>query len=151
MRAGLPIAALLLFASGGLRADETSAELDIIVHAASDVQTIDGTELSKIFRGTRSTLPDGSPAIAFNLPPNHGYRIVLDRVVLGMTPHEVGRYWVDQRIRGMGRPPKQVSDPALMAKIVAKLPGSIGYVPAGHAVAGTRIVARIRDHRYLTP
>jgi hypothetical protein len=145
------IAAVLMLAAGGLRAAEPPLGIDVLVHSGSAVQRIDAEILADIFGGTRTTMPDGSKALPFNLPPSSPVRVEFDRVVLRMSPHQVGRYWVDQRIRGGSLPPRLVSDPALMAKLIARLPGAIGYVPAGQAIAGTRIVARIRDQEILEP
>jgi len=72
-------------------------------------------------------------------------------ILLGLAPAEVGRFWIDQRIRGFGHPPRQVTDPAIMLRLVASLKGSIGYLPAGQADKTVRIVARIRQGKVIGP
>ncbi len=144
-------AVFLLAGQSGLRAAEPPVEIDVLVHAGGDTRKIDASHLADIFRGTRTTLPDGSAALPFNLPPSNKLRVEFDQTVLRMSPYQVGRYWVDQRIRGAARPPRQVSDPALMGKLIAKLPGAIGYVPAGQTIPGTRVIARIRNQQVIEP
>jgi hypothetical protein len=59
-----------------------------------------------------------------------------------MNPDEVARYWIDRKVRGGDPPPKHVPSVAMMAKLVERLPGTIGYLPAS-AARGLRIVARV--------
>jgi len=46
-----------------------------------------------------------------------------------MEPDEVARYWIDRRVRGGHRPPRQLNSWALMLKVVSAVDGAIGYVP----------------------
>jgi hypothetical protein len=75
---------------------------------------------------------------------DRGLRILFDKVVLGMTPDEVARHWVDQRIRGKGRPPRAVPDGALLKKVVRHFPGAIAYLPTAMTRAGWYCEASVR-------
>jgi hypothetical protein len=44
-----------------------------------------------------------------------------------------------------------VPEPALVARLVAKLPGSVGYVPASVTLNNVRVVARVRQGKVLAP
>jgi hypothetical protein len=72
----------------------------------------------------------GKRLIPFNYLADDPLRRRLDGLVLQMVHAEVGRYWVDRRIRGQGMPPRIVPSAQIMNAIVAKLPGAIGYVAA---------------------
>jgi uncharacterized integral membrane protein (TIGR00697 family) len=51
-----------------------------------------------------------------------------DRVVLGKSPDEMARYWIDRKIRGQSGAPKAVEPVDVYERVVAKLDGAIGYV-----------------------
>jgi ABC-type phosphate transport system substrate-binding protein len=145
------LAALAAAGESAAPAGEGGESIAVIVHPAVDVGALDTARLETIFGGTQRSWPDGKPIIAFNLPPDDPARVELERVVLHMTPEQVSRYWIDQRIRSGQRPPRQISDPMLAVRLVAKLPGSIGYVPARLADANVRVVARIRAGKVVPP
>ena len=133
-------------------ADAGPPEIDVFVNAATGVTRLSSSELAEIYNGSRLTWSLGKGITAFNLATSSPLRVEFDHVVLHMSPDEVGRYWIDQRIRGGGRPPRQVDEGAVVAKLVARLPGSIGYAPAGTAIpSDVRVVARIRNRNVVEP
>jgi ABC-type phosphate transport system substrate-binding protein len=144
-------AALLAAVQGAAPADGGVEAIAVIVHPAAPAGGMDPARLEAIFSGTQRSWSDGKPIITFNLPPEDPGRVEVDRVVLHMTSEQVSRYWIDQRIRSGQRPPRQVSDPALAVRLVGKLPGSIGYVPARLVDANVRVVARIRGGKVEAP
>ena len=126
-------------------------DLDVIVHASVPQQPLDRAGLAAIFSMTRRSWGDGLSAVPFNYAPDNPLRRTFDSAVLGLAPAEVARFWIDQRIRGYGHPPRQVADPAIVVRLIANLKGSIGYVPAGTADKSVRIVARIRQGKVTPP
>ena len=106
----------------------------VIAHASTKVTTVHVNELRAVFLRQTEQL-GGQRVIPVNQPTNNPLRMEFDARVLGMTPDEIGRYWVDARIRGGGAPPRTVSNPQLLVRTVAALPGAIGYAPAS-MVAG---------------
>ena len=71
-------------------------------------------------------------------------------MVLDLEPDEMARYWIDARIRHGEEAPRTVAS-SLLVRVVARLGGSIGYVPAGEALSGVKIVARIERGRVVAP
>src|SRR5688572_7300616 len=132
-------------------AAEGSPDLDVIVHSAVPAQALDRASLAAIFSMTRRSWGGGLSAVPFNYAPESPLRRTFDTAVMGLAPAEVGRFWIDQRIRGYGHPPRQVADPAIVVRLIANLKGSIGYVPAGTADKSVRIVARIRQGKVTPP
>ena len=57
-----------------------------------------------------------------------------------MSPDEVGRYWVDRKVRGQSGAPRSLPSPAHIAKVVAKFPHAIGYLPADQLTGDVQAV-----------
>jgi hypothetical protein len=70
----------------------------------------------------------GKRIVPFNYPVGDPLRQAFDRLLLGMEPDQMGRYWVDRRIRGQGMPPKTAPSRELMRAIVGRVPGVLGYL-----------------------
>ncbi len=125
--------------------------LYVIVHAKARVNHVSGYELEALFTRAQTRWGDGTTVYPFSFPAGSGPRDMFDRTVLRLTPDQVGRFWLDRRIRGMGLPPKQVPSATMMVQIIANLPGSIGYVPATRNRTGVKVIARIVSGKVLPP
>lgn len=126
-------------------------EIAVIVHPDTRTGALNKGQLEAIFSSGRRAWDGGRTIVAFTYPPDNELRRHFDRVVLGLTPEEVGRFWVDQRVRGGGRPPRQVPDPAMMRRLVGQVPGSIGFVPAALIDDTVKVVARVKDGAVTPP
>lgn len=125
--------------------------LDVIVHASSKVERLSGYELEALFTRTQTRWTDGAAVIPFSFPAGSEPRVLFDRVALRLAPEQVGRFWLDRRIRGLGQPPKQVPSASLMLQVVANLPGAIGYLPTTRNHPGVKVVARIQQGKVVAP
>ncbi len=125
--------------------------LVVIVNPATSASQLSADRLEAIFTLSQREWSGGQTVIPFNYAPGVGIRETFDRVVLGMNSEEVARFWIDRRIRGMGDSPRKVPTIALMLRVVAKLPGAIGYVPESAATPDVKVVALIKDGKVLTP
>jgi ABC-type phosphate transport system substrate-binding protein len=126
-------------------------ELAVITHASVPISALDGDELAAIFRLSKQHWGNGQKIIAFNYAPNTELRATFDQQVLQMDPGRIARYWLERTIRGESEVPRKVSTPDLMAKVIAKLPGSIGYVPVSSINKDVRVVARVQNGRVTAP
>lgn len=126
-------------------------DIHVIVHPRSNITRLSGNELEAIYTRSTTRWDDGSSIIPLNLADTSPVRRQFDHAVLRLSPEMVGRFWLDQRIRGLGAPPRQVPDIALLVKVVERLPGSIGYVPASRVTPGTKVVARIVHGTTVAP
>jgi hypothetical protein len=106
-------------------------ELAVIVAPASSLANISMADLQRVFLSEAVNAPGGQRLVPINHPPRTPDRVGFDRVVLDREPDEVGRYWIDQRIRGGAGPPRSVDSVGLLRRVVANLPGAIGYVRPG--------------------
>jgi hypothetical protein len=126
-------------------------ELVVICHPSRKDPALDARALYFIFTGATRNWPDSTPLVPFNLPLESPVRAVFDRAVLKMTNDQVARFWVDQRVRGTGRAPRQAPDATVAMRLVAKLPEAISYVPASSVNASVRVLARIRNGKVMNP
>jgi hypothetical protein len=138
---GLACALLAAELSGPARASDQA--LMVVVNSKAGVKSLSRNELESIFVLSRRTWPNGMRIVVLNLENNSPERTTFDRVVLGMSPAEVARFWIDRRMRGGGEAPTRVPNTALVMKVIPALAGSIGYVPEVPLVPGMTKVARI--------
>lgn len=156
LRWGLLLASFALWAFALLtpksvaRADNPE-EIHVIVHPALRVAKLSDQELEAIYTRSTTRWEDGTSIIPFNLADNNPVRHRFDRAVLRLSSQQVGRFWLDQRIRGLGAPPRQVPDATLLVKVIERLPGSIGYVPASRGGTTAKVIARIVNGTVVAP
>ncbi len=131
-----------VLATSMVRSTLAGENLVVIAHESVSQGQFSQQDLAAIFTTRRRNFDDGSRIVPLNYEPRHEHRVYFDRAVLGMTPDEVARYWVDRRVRGGNSPPRHVPSAQLLRKLVEKLPGAIGYVPETMA-AGMKIVGRV--------
>jgi hypothetical protein len=104
------------------------AQLALIAHPKLKLRKVQLAEVRNLFLRRSETL-HGQQSVPLNYPSGSAHRVLFDQQVLAMNPEQVGRYWVDVRIRGGGRPPRTVPTPELMLRVVAELQAAVGYVP----------------------
>jgi len=57
-------------------------------------------------------------------------REAFERLVLKMSPDEVGRFWIDRKIRGQKGAPKAVAPVELLRRVIVSLPNTVTYLNA---------------------
>lgn len=102
----------------------------VIVHPSAGVARLGRDALAAIFTLSMRHWSNGRAIVPFNYPPRHALRLGFDRAVLSMDADDAARFWISQRVRGRGSPPRVASTPQLVLKVVEHLKGAIGYVPA---------------------
>jgi hypothetical protein len=122
------------------RAVAAEGGLVLVVSKDNPIGSVTRAELLRMFSGDAIKI-DGQPVVPFAMAANRPERHAFDQVVLGMSPEEVNKYWIDRRIRGQGNPPKSAPSPDVMARVVASFPAAIGYVPASALTAALKPVA----------
>lgn len=148
--------ALLLVALSQLLFDAravSQAPVQLLVIAHSDVADarLDADALRAVFLRKRTWWENKQAIIPLNYPAGHPLRVAFDRSVLGLTGAEAARYWIDERIRYGTEAPMSIGSPALLARVVRQLPGSVGYIEAAAVPAGVKLLARVDGSRVLPP
>jgi len=132
----LTIVALTML-TGSAVADPT--RLVVVVAKGSKLTNISRSDLKREFLGETPS-DDDAVLVPFNAPPSTAERTGFDRRVLGMSADEVGRYWVDRKVRGQSGAPRSLPSSAHIAKVVAKFPRAIGYLPVSELTADVQAV-----------
>lgn len=112
-----------------LRTEAAGKPLVVLVAASSTVKDISMGELRRAFLGEAVTV-GGKRLIPINHPLATPAREQFDKIVLGLKPDEVGRFWVDRQIRAQSPPPKTVQSSELAVRIAMSLPGAMTYATA---------------------
>jgi hypothetical protein len=141
----LLMAALVWLPAPSIAADDAAANAErqvlvLVVSPGLRLNDMSSALVQRVFRGEPTDLA-GRRMLPFNYAPDHALRQTFDRLVLRMTPDEVGRYWVDRRIRGQGMPPRTVPSAAVARAVAAKLPGAITYVTTADVDASVRVLS----------
>ena len=121
-------------------ADKARTPLAVVVAKGSKITGLSRADLRRCFTGTPVT-SGGSRLIPFNYAPGSAERTAFDRGVLGMSPDEAGRFWIDRKVRGQSSAPRTLPSAAYVVKVVAKFPGAISYVPADQVTADVKVIA----------
>lgn len=122
------------------RAQEADS-LAIVVAKDSPIQELSEFELKKLYLGANISDSSGHRIVPFNQAPSSPDRLLFEQRVLGMTPDEVARHWIDHKIRGGGSAPKAISPAELLQKVVSRMPHSLGYVRATSVQPDVRVIA----------
>jgi hypothetical protein len=130
------VVATVVVASRGLDADPPKrVALVVIVGPKSEVSSLSTRTLASLYLAR----PVDDLA-ALNRPARSAERMAFDAQVLGMNADEVGRYWVDQEVRGERGAPRAIADVATIAKLVIKFPNALGYARLDQLPKGVVIV-----------
>jgi hypothetical protein len=129
LRTALAVALLALAAVWPLHGSAVRAAgkpLLVVVAAASPIKDIELATLRRAFEGGAAEV-GGKRLIPINHPAGTPLRNAFDKQVLGLNPADVGKFWIEKRIRDEGSPPKTVPSPELAVRIAGSLPGAVTY------------------------
>lgn len=141
-KVSLLVAAALVATAASLLSPAAAAEggLVLVVAKGSAIDGLTKAELNRIFSGD-SLKVAGQTVVPFALAAGSPERKAFDQLVLGMSPEEANKYWIDRRIRGQGNPPKSAPSAEVMTKVVATFPSAMGYVPVSALTPALKPVA----------
>jgi opacity protein-like surface antigen len=125
----IALLSLLALAFATSAASAEHKKLVVVVVKGSGITNISKSDLKRCFLGDPVS-GGGKTLVPFNAEARTAERSGFDQAVLGMSPDETGRFWVDRKVRGQSGAPRSLPTVLHVAKVVAKFPGAIGYVPA---------------------
>ena len=103
--------------------------LVLVVSRKTALENLTFLEVRLVFLAQKQFV-SGKRVIPLNHSPLTETRVAFDRLVLGLTPDQAGKYWIDRKIKGQGDPPKSIAVVSLLLKVVGMLEGAISYVRA---------------------
>lgn len=106
---------------------QTEGPLLVLASKSTGVSNLELSTLRRLFQGY-ITEQGGKRLIPLNQTIGTPARTTFDWLVLGLTEEQVGRFWVDQRIRQSTEAPRSIQSPELAIRVVASLPGAVTYV-----------------------
>jgi hypothetical protein len=128
----------LVVIGGSARADGN--KLVVVVAKGSQVTNISRSDLKRCFTGEPVAVADKT-LVPFNAAPSTPERSGFDKAVLGMSPDDVGRFWIDRKVRGQSAAPRSLPSAAHVAKVAAKFPNAIGYLQVDQMTSDIQAVA----------
>jgi hypothetical protein len=111
----------------------------VVVSSNSRQRGLSSDKLRRVFLALPTDNDDGQRFVPINLAQSSVVRERFDRNVLSMSPTEIARYWIDQRLRG-NKPPRSASSLDMCRRAVQELPGAISYLPLSQ-VGTLRVLA----------
>jgi ABC-type phosphate transport system substrate-binding protein len=117
-----------------------AADYIVVANKDDGPSTLSRSELKRMYTGRQTNLAS-LRVVPINLPLDSDIAKAFLIDVVGMTPEEYKRYWVEQQVRGQATAPMIQRTAEGVVSIVSELPGGMGYVPAGTDVSAVKPVS----------
>lgn len=105
-----------------------SAELVVVVSAASGIEKMSRDEVVDLFMGRTRKLPNGTLAIPVDLSNTNPEKALFYQQLIGRELAEVNSYWARLRFSGQGMPPLQAENADELIRLIADNKSAIGYI-----------------------
>jgi hypothetical protein len=105
-----------------------SAELVVVVSAASGIEKMSRDEVVDLFMGRTRKLPNGTLAIPVDLSNANPEKALFYQQLIGRELAEVNSYWARLRFSGQGMPPLQAENSDELIRLIADNKSAIGYI-----------------------
>jgi hypothetical protein len=110
----------------------------VVVGAKSSQRALSLDQLQRIFLNKDTNDNDGNRFVPLNQRSTSDERARFDARVLGMTPDQIARYWIDQRLRGKRAP--STATPLMVKRALNEIQGAISYMLASTVDASVRVI-----------
>jgi ABC-type phosphate transport system substrate-binding protein len=113
---------------------------EVIVNPGNSIGTVDRQLLADAFLKKTTEWPDGETMKPVDLAPASPVRGRFSEEVLHRSVAEVKGYWQQRIFSGRDTPPPELDSDDEVVQYVLKHRGGVGYVSAGAALGGARVV-----------
>jgi len=121
--------AVLCFIFQSLHIASAADEVDVIVNKSNTIGELTLANAQKVFKGEKSTWPNGRRVTIFMLAPGQPERAVILHEIYKMSDAEYSKFFLEATFSGqVTAPPKEASSAAQIKQMVADNPGGIGYI-----------------------
>ncbi len=134
---------VLILALAALLAPAMSYAQDykVVVHSGNPTDILTKEQLGKMFLKKIVKWDTGTPIIPVDQAPTSAIRATFNKVVHAKPASAIASYWQQQIFAGRDVPPaEKAGDTAVLAFVKAN-PGAIGYVSAGGATDGVKVLS----------
>jgi ABC-type phosphate transport system substrate-binding protein len=104
------------------------AEVCVVTSAKSPPITLNKNQVSDVFLGKVTSLPDGSNATPIDQPESSQLRDEFYFKVANKSVTQAKAHWEILHFTGRGMPPREGTGSAEIKKILNAIPGAIGYI-----------------------
>lgn len=117
----------------------------IITNADNSVNEITKDQLQDYFFKRVRSWPDGKPVRFFDRQDNSSLRNKFLREYINRSSRQIEQFWIGQKFNTGDSAPTQISSDSLMANLVSRFPGGIGYVQEGTTLPKDVKVLHVTD------
>ena len=126
-----------------LRVASAADEVDVIVNKTNSIVDLSLGDAQKIFKGEKTTWPNGKRVTILMLAPGQPERSVILHDIYKMSDAEYGKFFLEATFSGqVSAPPKEASSAAQIKQMVADNPGGIGYVKKSDVDDSVKVVLK---------
>ena len=137
--AALWMVRLVIFCTTGLSA--VAGDIAVVVHPDVPVQELGLAEVRRILLGDRQYWNPKLRVTLLIRAPVAKERDVVLKTLYQMSEAQFRQYWIGKVFRAETTTgPKIVYSTEMAAELVASIPGSIGFVDAGHVPKGLKVL-----------
>lgn len=126
-----------------LSASLASAEVVVIVNAASPISSASADDIAQVYLGKRSEL-GGNDVVPVDQSEGNAPRGVFYDKVVQKNESQLTAYWSRLIFTGKGSPPKQVGGDADVVDAVAMDEEAVGYVDSSAVAEGVKVIYTVK-------
>lgn len=116
------------------------AEVVVVVSAKSSVNELSSHQVTNIFLGKTSRLPNGDLVVPVDRADGAVLRDAFYLKLLDMTNAQVKAHWSRLIFTGKGRPPREVASTKAMKEAISSNPKAVGYLDSSELDNSVRAV-----------
>lgn len=116
-------------------------DIDIIVNEQNPITELSDTQVVNFFLKKTRQWPNGVPVRFFDQMDEKEERKIFLKNFVKKSAREVELYWIGQKLYTGNSSPLQINSDSMMAGVVARFPGAIGYV--SHPFSGAPGVKKV--------
>lgn len=116
------------------------ADWALVSNPAVGVASVSKADLKRIYTGKKGQI-GSAKAVPFVLPETNPAMVAFLSDVLGMSPAEFKKFWVDAQIKGEGTAPATQKTSAAAVMVIGEIPGGIAIVEKSAVTAAVKEIA----------
>jgi hypothetical protein len=114
--------------------------LVLVTSVKTSLDDISSGDLRQLFLGENIRDKRGQKLIPLNHQAGSDERTAFDARVLGMSQNEMSGYWIDQKVRGLKGPPRNLAPAQMVARVVEKFTGAVSYLRPEQLIPGLQMI-----------